>query len=414
VEHEIKRVDGHWFLMRLHPYRTRHDHIEGVVITFTDISQLKESEQQLSEAKVTLEEHVEERTRELAQANEQIRQARDMFFTLFHSNPIPTSLTKVENGTFLNVNEAYLEFAGVQRDQLLGRSAPEMGLPVDASIRPRIIEQLRDLGIIENLELQVRRASGEISTVLSSIQLINLDETEALLLAFIDITERVKAEQQIRSLAYDLTMAEQEERRRISQILHDDLQQRIFAIKMQISSLSEAYQQGDREAAEVDFAQLQTWLDESISVTRNLSIDLSPAILNGEGLTDALIWLSAQMQDQYGLHVALHSDGIRGRYEDSLRILIFQAVREILFNIVKHANTSEATISMSRASGHTRLTIRDDGVGFDAQAVLRGSKTAGGLLNLQHRLNLVGCTIQIHSQPNAQGTQVIIDIPSDK
>src|SRR6185369_16230426 len=115
---------------------------------------------------------------------------------------------------------------------------------------------------------------------------------------------------------------------------------------------------------------LQDWLDESISMTRNLSIDLSPAILKGEGLTDALIWLSTQMEDQYGLKVTLNANGIAARYEDSLRILLFQAVREILFNVVKHANTHEATITLKRADGHTRLIVSDYGMGFDAQSVL--------------------------------------------
>jgi signal transduction histidine kinase len=145
-----------------------------------------------------------------------------------------------------------------------------------------------------------------------------------------------------------------------------------------------------------------------------LSIDLSPAILKGEGLSDALVWLAAQMKDQYGLEVTLQPNGIAARYDDSLRILLFQAVREILFNIVKHARTREATITMQRVDKYTRITISDDGIGFDSEAILDGSKTAGGLLNLQHRLNLMGCNMQIKSQPNAKGTQVIIDIPLDK
>jgi signal transduction histidine kinase len=268
--------------------------------------------------------------------------------------------------------------------------------------------------MVQNLELQVRRASGELATVLASIQLISIDQSQALLLAFIDISDRVKAEQQIRSLAYDLTMAEQEERRRISQILHDDLQQRIFAVKMQISTLYDAYGQGKLQTAQVDFTQLQEWLDESISMTRNLSIDLSPAILQGDGLTDALVWLASQMENQYGLKVILDTNGIVGRYEDTLRILLFQAVREILFNIVKHANTLHANITMERVNRHTRITIDDDGAGFDAQAVMYGSKSAGGLLNLHHRLNLMGCNLQIKSRPNGKGTQAVIDVPLDK
>ena len=416
VEREIQRSDDHWFLMRLRPYRTREDRIEGVVITFIDISDLKETEQQLYAAKTTLEEHVAERTRELAQANEQIGQARDLFFTLFYSNPIPTSLTYLADGKFIDVNDAYLQFAGLERDQVIGHTSLELGLPVAKDIRPQVISILQKDRMIRNIELHLKRSSVEMATVLASIQLVTIDQaqTQALLLSFIDITDRVKAEQQIRSLAYDLTTAEQEERRRISQILHDDLQQRIFAVKMQITTLYDAYQKGELQSAQVDFAQLQEWLDESINMTRNLSIDLSPAILKGDGLTDALIWLAAQMENQYDLKVTVNANGIAARFEDTLRILLFQAVREILFNIVKHANTLQATIDIERIDGHTRIMVSDDGKGFDSKIIMNGSKGGGGLLNLQHRLNLVGCNLHIQSQPNGNGTQAIIDIPLDK
>jgi two-component system CheB/CheR fusion protein len=409
VERELQRSDGSWFLMRMHPYRTTENRIEGVVITFIDITQLKATEQELNNAKDLLEEHVAERTQELAQATDQIRQARDMFFTLFHSNPIPTSLTRLEDGMFLNVNDAYLDFAGLRRDHVLGKTAQELGLTLAQSVRARVVTAVQNEGMLRNLELQVRRGAGDIATVLASIQLVNIDETEALLLSFIDITERVKAEQQIRALASDLTIAEQEERRRISQILHDDLQQRIFAVKMQLTTLYDAYRKNELKYAAADFAQLEEWLSEAITMTRNLSIDLSPAVLQGDGLEDALVWLSNQMRDQYRLNVTFETNGVSTRFEDTLRILLFHAVREALFNIVKHANTLEAAINFKTVDGHTRLTVSDEGKGF-SQQTLAGSDGGGGLHNLRHRLSLMGCSMKVQSQPG-RGTQMIIDIP---
>ena len=416
LERELQKDDGNWFLMRMRLYRDSEQRIEGVAITFIDITKLKQSEKELNQAKELLEQHVEERTRELAQANEQIRQARDLFFTLFYSNPIPTSLTQLTDGKFIDVNDAYLQFAGLERDAVIGHTSLELGLPVAKDIRPQVISILQKDRMIRNIELHLKRSAGEIATVLASIQLVTIDQhqTQALLLSFIDITDRVKAEQQIRSLAYDLTTAEQEERRRISQILHDDLQQRIFAVKMQVSTLYDAYQKGKLQSAKVDFAQIQEWLDESVNMTRNLSIDLSPAILKGDGLTDALVWLAAQMENQYSLKIKVNANGISARFEDTLRILLFQAIRELLFNIVKHADTLQATIDIERVDGHTRITVSDGGKGFDPQAIMDGSKGGGGLLNLQHRLNLVGCKFQIRSQSNGKGTQAVIEIPADK
>ena len=410
LEREVQIGDGGTYLLRLRPFRTMEDRIEGVVATFVDINQLKESERQLVLTKELLEQRVAERTGELNEANQQVRQARDMFYTLFHSNPIPTSLTRLENGEFLNVNDAYLEFAGRERDELIGRTAQELYLPIPIAMRPQVIEQLRQEGLIRNLEMQVNRGSGELATVLASIQLIRLDESEALLLSFIDISERVRAEQEIRTLASDLTIAEQEERRRISQILHDDLQQRIFAVKMQTSVLQDAYQKGHLQSAQVDFDQLEELLNESITITRNLSIDLSPAVLQGEGLADALVWLAAQMQDQYGLQVTIAANSVVTRFEGTLRILLFQAVRESLFNVVKHADTDHAQISLSHDTDAIRVTISDDGQGFDADGAFDESQAAGGLMNIRHRLQLMGCELHVQST-HGQGTQVVIYVP---
>ena len=231
---------------------------------------------------------------------------------------------------------------------------------------------------------------------------------EALIATFIDITDRVHAERQIRSLASDLTAAEQVERKRVSQILHDDLQQRIFAVKVQLAVLTDSHLQ----ASQLDLTQLQELLDESIAITRNLSIDLSPAILQGDSLVDALVWLSNQMHEQYGLNVRVESNGVSTRFEDTLRILLFQAVREALFNVVKHANTSNAVVSFEPDHEQIRLTVRDQGDGFNSQTVEQRNGQ-GGLLNMKHRLSLMGCKLHIQSKPG-EGTQVIINIPEQK
>jgi signal transduction histidine kinase len=228
--------------------------------------------------------------------------------------------------------------------------------------------------------------------------------------AFVDITDRVTAEQQVRSLAVRLTEAEQEERQRISQMLHDDLQQRIFAVKMQLTGWKDIFEKNEISMTEVDFDQMQQLLDESVAITRNLSIDLSPAILKGEGLTEALDWLSGQMHEQCGMTIDIHPNGVSTRFVDSLRILLFQAVREALFNVVKHANTKHAKINFKGLDGIIRLTVNDGGDGFAMSEKKSPGFAKGGLMRFQNRLALLGCKLDIVSKPG-KGTQVIIDIP---
>ena len=94
------------YLIRLHPYRTAEDRIDGAVISFIDITKLKATEQELVHTKETLEARVQERTDELQAINRELSQTRDLFENLFETNPIPTSITTLQEGRFINVNEA--------------------------------------------------------------------------------------------------------------------------------------------------------------------------------------------------------------------------------------------------------------------------------------------------------------------
>ena len=225
-----------------------------------------------------------------------------------------------------------------------------------------------------------------------------------------NITESVLAKEKIRSLASALTKAEQVERHRISQILHDDLQQRLFAIKAQLSILSLQSNEGISSKASSALQQIQNELSEAIGITRSLSIDISPAVLHGEGLEDAVSWLDSQMQEQFGLQVELESNMNGVNLEDHMRVLLFRAVRELLFNIVKHAKTRKAAVYMEHVEGRVRVTVSDKGQGFDAGAIMAHANTAHGLLIIQDRLSLMGGSMEIISQPD-KGTQIKIEVP---
>ena len=162
-----------------------------------------------------------------------------------------------------------------------------------------------------------------------------------------------------------------------------------------------------------DISQLQQSLDESVAITRNLSIDLSPAILQGDSMVNTLNWLSNQMHDQYGLNVSMESNCVSTKFEYTLRILLFQAVREALFNVVKHADSLNARLSFEHADDHIHLTISDNGNGFNASQALHDPNRMGGLMNIRHRLSLMGCQMEINSSPK-KGTRVSSNSPGQQ
>jgi signal transduction histidine kinase len=206
-------------------------------------------------------------------------------------------------------------------------------------------------------------------------------------------------------------MAEQEERQRISQILHDDLQQRLFAIKTQLAFLvNDSDPDKSPASMKEELKQIQRWLSDAIGITRSLSIDLSPIILQGEGLAEAILWLTSQMKERHGLIVQMETRDNLKDLDNHMRMLLFQTIRELFFNVVKHAGTSHATIKLERVDQHARVTISDRGQGFEVATVMNDSKTAHGLLVIQDRLGLMGCNLEIASEPG-QGTQIVIEAP---
>jgi two-component system, chemotaxis family, CheB/CheR fusion protein len=277
---------------------------------------------------------------------------------------------------------------------------------LESALRTQLVTE----GMIRDLEMEFDHPSGERRTILASVQLVQLDGTDAVIATFVDITERKRSEQQVRSVASNLTSSEQVERHRIARILHDDLQQNIFAVKMQLTFLSEAIESNRFEGLQLDLKQLDEWLAKAIATTRQLSVDLSPPILQNEGLAEALIWLAAQMKEQYSLDVNVQSDDGGFSFEEDIRVLVFQSVRELLFNVVKHSGALQADVTIQQVDGKANITISDQGAGFDSDRVMKDSKVAHGLLRLRDRLYLLGCNLTIESHPN-MGTKVTIEAP---
>lgn len=216
--------------------------------------------------------------------------------------------------------------------------------------------------------------------------------------------------EQVRSLASSLTMAEQEERRRISQILHDDLQQLLYGIQMRIMAVFTDVQQGNYRVVPTHIQEAYTWLGEAIQTTRQLTVDLSPPILKDEGLVDALHWLVTQMATLNHLQVTLQVDQPCQIEDEDMRVMLFQIIRELLFNVVKHAGVDQATVTLTAEAGNCMIQIRDAGQGFDVAAAEAKPERGFGLFSVRERLKLFGGGMEIQSAPG-QGTQITIYAP---
>jgi signal transduction histidine kinase len=140
-----------------------------------------------------------------------------------------------------------------------------------------------------------------------------------------------------------------------------------------------------------------------------LRINLSPAVLQGEGLAEAVTWLASQMMEQYGLQVQVEASQDFRPLEEHMRVLLFQAIRELLFNVVKHAGVLDATVRLTQENGSGWIMVSDLGTGFDASLVMKDPQAAHGLLIIKDRLGLMGCKMEVISHPG-DGTRVMIEV----
>ena len=213
--------------------------------------------------------------------------------------------------------------------------------------------------------------------------------------------------QQVQGLASELTFAEQQERRRIAQVLHDDLQQLLYALDMRIGLLATT-SAPEQTAA---LSELQDIVRDALTTIRTLTINLSPPVLQEENFGKALAWLADQMATIHHLHVTFDiQDDVRVPRAE-MRGLLFQIVRELLFNVVKHAGVDAAAITLRREQTDLIITVADRGRGFMATPDATQRATGGfGLYSTRQRLDLFGGRIEITSLPGS-GAQVEVFVP---
>ena len=237
-----------------------------------------------------------------------------------------------------------------------------------------------------------------------------------------EIEQRVRAEEelkqaneqmaqradQLRRLAGELTAVEQAERKRLSRILHDGLQQHLASVKIQIGGLTEQIENEDVKQAMEEIEQI---LGEAMTMSRSLSAELSPPILYEGGLSKGLEWLIRWMREKHRFSVDLSLEAVPELSED-VKMLVFESVRELLFNALKHAKSSRARVRLeSVGEGELRVTVSDEGAGFDPTRLLPAGDGGGfGLFSIRERIGLIGGRLEIDSAPG-RGSRMALTVP---
>lgn len=410
--HSAYRGKGAYLWVKASPLFDKDGQIVGAIQSIRDITGLK---------------HLEERFRvtgsELQQALEKLGE-RELIDRIIETSPA---------GVIVVNNDMKITFANARAEQLLGLKSKDKNRHVykmpkwfytDYQGNPVPDEELVYKQVISTGR-QVLDAAQAIQWPNGTRTLLSINGAplydrsgaiEGAVLSIEDVTLRREAEEriisyqkQLRSLAAKLSLVEERERRRIAEGIHDHIGQSLAVARLKIGALKKA---ASTEAALTNLDEINALVEEAIKNTRSLTFELSPPILYDLGFGAAVEWLGEHLLEKNGVGFNLVNDLRPKSLDEEMRIILFTAVRELFFNIVKHAGARKVSISVQERGDRIQLEVKDDGSGFDTTLIGPEYRKADGfgLFSINERLEHLGGRMEIESKPG-YGTRITIEAP---
>jgi PAS domain S-box-containing protein len=352
----------------------------------------------------------------------------------FEMAAVGQAQVSAETGRFIRVNDRFCDITGFGRQELLTMTSQDLTHPDDRAIDEVGIKRLLE-GHIEEYHNEKRyfRKDGDSRWVRVSARLIRdsvgrpwrtiavvedvteRKEAEAALMRLTmnlerRVAERTKAltdsQQRLRALTSELNLTEQRERRRLAGELHDYLAQLLVVTRMKLNRALQALSGTDLREP---LAEADDVLNRSLTYTRSLVAQLLPPVLEQFGLSAALSWLGDEMQ-RHELAVTVQVPEERPWLSVDQEGLLFQSVRELLMNVVKHAKTEHAFLTLAQEDGMLTITVKDQGIGFDPGPALETASDKFGLFSIRERMYALGGSFRIESTPGL-GTTASLELP---
>ena len=369
-------------------------------------SPIRDSKGNLIGAIETLEDVAERK-----KAEEALQKSEKRFRDLYESALDPIWVSDME-GKILLANKAAAECTGYTVEELLKMNVKDLLTEESLKIAREIKYKLLHQNIVEAPYEQTLRNKDGSNTIFMVKTNLLTDDGKPIAFQSIsrDVTKEKRMTENLRYYLQQITRAQEDERKRISQELHDSTAQSLIAILHRLENLLDRKTIPSSESQELKkiYEQIKGTLHE----VRRFSRDLRPSILDDLGLIPALEWVTDQIKNEYGINTTLKILNASRRLTNEAELLLFRIVQEALRNIVKHARATSAEVTMEFQDNIIKLVITDDGTGFQVPENIDDLSKVNklGLIGMQERVQLLGGTFRIDSAPG-KGTKIIITAP---
>ncbi len=354
----------------------------------------------------------------IKQAEDDLKKESAKYRLITETSPSAIATLKLDGEITYASNKA-LEVLGFKdHSEVIGKSIFEFLVPDDhESLKQAMVEVLKK-GLLKDYEFRFNNKDGKefIGQISVSIMKSSKDEVEGFILIIDDITKRKVNENKLKEyqvrlkkLNSELIHAEEKERRRIAEYLHDGLGQTLSIAYINLSSLMN--REFPQDVKKI-IRRSSEFLNDSIVKSRTLTYDLSPPILYELGLIPALQWRLDQIKDQNRIDTHLNSSVEYLDISPEIRILLYRIVNELLTNAIKHADSDLIRIEISKDKKNYNIKVIDKGRGFDYQDETKLTDKVGfGLFSINERMETVRGKLVIDSKPG-KGTTATLNIPT--
>jgi PAS domain S-box-containing protein len=336
----------------------------------------------------------------------ELRRSEEKFFKTFQQSPLAITIVTIKDGRYIDVNQTFERQTGWRRDEVIGRSPFDINLWVNLHESSLFTKPLLAEGHVRDIEVMFRRKDGQTRTALASAELIEVNGEPCTLSVITDITARKQAEDALASLSGRLIDAQEEERKRIAREIHDDYQQRLVMVAVDLENLAE--NSDEPSIRETQLHQLFDRVSELGADLHSLSHRLHSSTLETLGLVAGVRAFCEEFEEQQGMQVDfVHENVPRGIPSDA-EVCMFRICQEALRNVKRHSGASRAEVRLEQVDGRLHLSVFDRGRGFDMN---KPSPEQGiGIRSMEERLRLLSGQLEIKSWP-MEGTRIDAWLP---
>lgn len=336
---------------------------------------------------------------------DQISKSEQKYRNLFENSLVGMMRSSADDGAILEANAAFL--------RMFNLASLSEAKSFVASLNPIMNQSVRQLilstGALDSFETQVRKKDGSEMWISFSAK---RNELEGYIEGVVvDITERKRAEEVLRSLSRRIIEAQELERRRVARELHDSVNQLLSSVKFRLQAAEEKIPSREKAALK-DAGEAKYLLEDAIREIRRISQNLRPSVLDDLGLLAAIRSTCAEFEKRTEMVVELKSSRIPKRLPPEIELSLYRIIQESLSNVEKHSGATRVTLKLSRQNSSIIASVSDNGMGFSLQEVTRqkGEKAGFGLVGMRERVSSVGGSLDILSGLR-KGTEIVVRIP---